>query len=59
MEEEEEEGAPEAKRRKVEKTGKSYQGSCKALTEYKEDVRILRKLCAIYPEIEEKTKVIS
>jgi len=54
--EEEEDGG--GKRRKVDKTVKSYQATCKQLADYKEDVFILKKLCKIYPEIEVKTKVL-
>merc|ERR1712059_198612 len=46
------------KRRKMDKTVKTYQGVCKNLSDYKDDVRILKKLSAIFPEIVEKSKVL-
>jgi len=57
MVEEEEEGV-EPKRRKVEKVSKPYQGSCKKLVDYKDDIRTLKKLSAIFPEIVPITKVL-
>jgi len=48
----------EVKRRKLDKLSKPYQGSCKKLSDYKEDIRTLRKLAAIYPEIIPITKVL-
>jgi len=54
---EEEEGGG-AKRRKVDKVSKPYQGKCKKLVDYKDDVRTLKKLSAIFPEIVPKTKVL-
>jgi len=56
VEEEEEGGGP--KRRKVEKVSKPYQGSCKKLVDYKDDIRTLKKLSAIFPEIVPITKVL-
>eukprot|EP00092_Neocalanus_flemingeri_P040572 GFUD01044178.1.p1 GENE.GFUD01044178.1~~GFUD01044178.1.p1 ORF type:complete len:760 (-),score=259.24 GFUD01044178.1:200-2479(-) len=47
-----------AKRRRVEKVSKPYQGSCKKLADYREDVRILKKLSAIFPEIVPISKVL-
>ena len=54
----EEEDGEGAKRRKVDKTVKPYQGTCRPLSEYKEEVKILKKLTNIYPEILELTKVL-
>jgi len=56
--EEEEGGGGGAKRRKVDKVSKPYQGSCKNLADYKDDVRTLKKLSAIFPEILPITKVL-
>ena len=47
-----------SKKRKVDKSQKAYQGKIKNLKEYNEDVRILRKLSAIFPDIVEKSKVM-
>ena len=58
VDDEDEDGGGGGKRRKVDKTVKSYQATCKLLTDYKEDVFILKKLCKIYPDIEAKTKVL-
>ena len=55
---EEGEACTGGKRRKVDKSVKSYQATCKILTDFKEDVFILKKLCKIYPDIETKTKVL-
>jgi len=55
VEENEESGG---KRRKMDKVSKPYQGSCKKLVDYKEDVRILKKLSAIFPEIVSISKVL-
>jgi len=54
----EEDGEGGAKKRKTEKVSKPYQGSCKRLVDYKEDVRILKKLSAIFPEIVPISKVL-
>jgi len=48
----------EAKKRKVDKVAKPYHGSCKKLIDYKDDVRILKKLAAIFPEIVSTSKVL-
>jgi len=42
----------------MDKVSKPYQGSCKKLVDYKEDVRILKKLSAIFPEIVSISKVL-
>lgn len=55
---EEDDEAGGAKRRKVDKVSKPYQGSCKKLVDYKEDIRTLRKLSAIFPEIVPISKVL-
>lgn len=55
--EEEDEGGS-AKRRKIDKVSKPYHGKCKKLQDYREDVRLLKKLSAIFPEIVDITKVL-
>ena len=56
--EEEQEGGGAAKRRKVDKTSKPYHGKVKKLKDYREDVKLLRKLSAIFPEIVDISKVL-
>ena len=58
MEAEGEEEGGAAKRRKVEKVSKPYHGKCKKLADYREDVRLLKKLSAIFPEIVDISKVL-
>jgi len=53
-----EEGDRSPKRRKIDKPCKTYQGSCKKLTDYKDDVRTLRKLSHIFPEIVKDSRVL-
>jgi len=53
-----EESQAPSKKRKVDKSQKAYQGKIKNLKEYNEDVRILRKLSAIFPDIVDKSKVM-
>jgi len=57
VEEEEEEGSA-AKKRKLDKSAKMYQASCKPLADYKDSVKMLRKLTGIYPDIVDKSKVL-
>jgi len=56
IEEDEEEVA--SKKRKVEKPGKPYQGKCRKLSDYREDVRLLNKLSKIYPDILDISQVL-
>ena len=52
------EGGGAAKKRKLEKITKPYYGKCKRLADYREDVRLLKKLSAIFPEIVDISKVL-
>jgi len=56
IEEDEEEVA--SKKRKVEKPGKPYQGKCRKLSDYRQDVRLLNKLSKIYPDILDISQVL-
>lgn len=51
-------GGGAAKKRKVEKTSKPYHGKCKRLADYREDVRLLKKVSAIFPEILDISRVL-
>ena len=55
---EDDDGGVSAKRRKTEKTSKPYQGKCRKLADYRDDVRILKKLSMIYPDILDISKVM-
>jgi hypothetical protein len=54
----EEPGEGGGKRRKLDKSVKTFQGVCRDIVDYKDDVRALKKLCGIFPEIVEKSKVL-
>lgn len=56
--EDEENAGGAAKKRKVEKTGKSYQAKCKKMADYVEDVKQLKKLCKIFPDIQDNSQVL-
>merc|ERR1711868_57927 len=58
LEEIDEEDGAASKKRKVEKSGKPYQGKCKKLADYRDDVRCLNKLTKIYPDILDISKVL-
>jgi len=55
---EEEEDCVSSKKRRVEKPGRPYQGKCRKLSDYREDVRILNKLSKIHPEILDISQVL-
>ena len=58
LEDVDEDEGSSAKKRRVDKPSKPYQGKCKNMADYIEDVRILNKLSKIYPDILDISKVL-